>query len=66
MCAAQLVGKLDIAAARVPEVTQCVARHLFQTEMDSSDLLSKSTVSRYVDTAHAVAKMHIGDELQKH
>ena len=65
MCAAQLVGELEIAAARVPEVIHCVGKHVFNTEISLEDLPKKTSVFRYVDSAHAVAKMQLQEQMQK-
>ena len=63
MCVMELMGECEVPARRCSPVIQTVARRLFQTDLPDNMLPSKTSNLRFADQTHAVAKMHVAEEL---
>ena len=55
----------EVAVKKVPTVIQCVAKHLFDCEISSKDLLNPSTVQTIVDEGQYAAKQFIASKMQE-
>ncbi|CAC5420858.1 unnamed protein product [Mytilus coruscus] len=64
LCVMELSG-LEVAVEKVSPVIQTVCKHLFDIDLDKSQLPSSTTVQSIVDEGHYIAKTFISERLDQ-
>ena len=61
----ELVGENEVPAGRCAKVIKTVGKTVFDVDISMSELPSERTALRFADQGHVLAKIQLGDEMNK-